>query len=344
MGTGGEALATAPIVARSASATWTTAATPAASIVVATHNRAGFLPELIRALEAQRTDRYEVVVVDDGSADDTWTVLSAAISRSAAPALAVRLDPGRGPSIARNVGATEARGEWLAFTDDDCLAEPQWLGELLAAQDGSAVVQGRTLPLGDRPGAWARSIHVSAPSSLYETCNLGVRRTDFLAAGGFPVLALLPGQRARGFGEDAALGARMAADHGRVWAERALVRHRWLPGSYRDHIRGQVRLAAFPALAEAVPEVADACWHRVFLSPRTAALDLGMVGMLAGRKVWPLALALPYVTLVRPEARWRAGGRAGAATWRRAGQLVGADLAGFVALLVGSVRARRLLL
>ncbi|MEA2352273.1 MAG: mycofactocin glycosyltransferase, partial [Thermoleophilaceae bacterium] len=91
--------------------------------MVPTRDRAERLPVLLEALAAQTLarDRYEVVAVDDGSADDTPRVLAAAdVDR------VVRHERSRGPAAARNSGWRAASAPLVAFTDDDCRPEPGW--------------------------------------------------------------------------------------------------------------------------------------------------------------------------------------------------------------------------
>jgi len=93
---------------------------------------------------------YEVVVIDDGSTDDTPAVMAEAAARSPVPVRCVQEGRGGGIAVARNTGVTEARGEWIAFFDDDQLAGPEWLGDLLAValeQDARCVGGPRTLNL-----------------------------------------------------------------------------------------------------------------------------------------------------------------------------------------------------
>lgn len=99
------------------------------SVVVPTHNRLAVLPEVLSALAAQRgAPPFEVVVVDDGSADGTAEWLDARRSEVGAPApLTVLRQENRGPAAARNLGVQEARGRRVAFLGDDTVPTPEWL-------------------------------------------------------------------------------------------------------------------------------------------------------------------------------------------------------------------------
>lgn len=107
------------------------------TVVVCTYNRADMLRAAIESLLALRTDgrfHYEIVVVDNGSADHTPSVLDDFTRRSAVPLRAVR-EPRAGVACARNAGIRAARGEWIAFFDDDQVADPDWLYELFDIAD-----------------------------------------------------------------------------------------------------------------------------------------------------------------------------------------------------------------
>jgi glycosyltransferase involved in cell wall biosynthesis len=327
------------------SASWPLREPPTATVVVATHNRSSYLSELFSALAGQKkAPAYDVVIVDDASVDATWDVLQPLVRFATFPVRALRLRRGVGPSVARNSGAAGARGCWLVFTDDDCIPEPGWLAGLLAAGPSVDLIQGRTQPApGGRPAPWARTIDVRAATPLYETCNLAVRRTSFLRHGGFPVLDLLPGPAARGFGEDAALGARVAHEGGRAFAADGVVRHRWLPGTFRDHLRGEWRLVAFPALTSHVPDLEAVLWRGKFLNRRTATVDLGLAGIAVAtmlRRPAPAVVALPWALRRIRDARRRGM----SSPVLGAGQLMVADLVGAAALAYGSLRARRFVL
>jgi glycosyltransferase involved in cell wall biosynthesis len=95
------------------------------SAIIPTYNRSNLVREAIASVIAQREVTFEVIVVDDGSQDDTVSVLE-----SFGSAIRVLLQPHGGVSAARNTGIRAANGEWLAFLDSDDL----WLPQKLRAQ------------------------------------------------------------------------------------------------------------------------------------------------------------------------------------------------------------------
>src|SRR5690349_8782081 len=102
---------------------------PVVSIIIPTYNRPAPLEQCLKALSQldYPRDRFEVVVVDDGS-----TISPAGIVEGFCSRLDIRMlrQANAGPAAARNLGAQEAKGQILAFTDDDCLPDPAWLGRM----------------------------------------------------------------------------------------------------------------------------------------------------------------------------------------------------------------------
>lgn len=114
------------------------------SIVVPAYNEARRLPAtldtLIRYLDARRFGFSEILVVDDGSTDDTAAV-------AARPGIRVLRNPGnRGKGYSVRRGMLEARGEWILFTDADLSAPIEELGKLIEA----AQAQGAQVAIGSR--------------------------------------------------------------------------------------------------------------------------------------------------------------------------------------------------
>lgn len=334
---------TAIPIATAHSATWITTC-PSVTVIVATHDRASFLPELLAALAAQRqTPKFEVVIADDGSTDGTWDVLVTLCASTELPLLALRLAACGGPSIPRNTAVAACHGELIAFTDDDCLPSRHWLGRLLPATTAGRIVQGQTKPMrSGQHSPWDRTISISRETGLWESCNLAMPRRLFEEIGGFPVLDLVV-DGGRGFGEDAVLGAAAEQIAGGYWAPRALVRHRWLPGSYRSHLAAMRRLEAMPALIALVPATREHAFFRVFRSRRSAACDAAVAGTVAAvvtRRGVPMLAAVPWLAFLVRAARWRWG----RALPVRVAQEAAADLVAAGALVRGSLRARTPLL
>ncbi len=99
--------------------------TPTVSVVIPCYNGAPFLRETIDSVLNQTQPALEVILVDDGSTDD-----SAAIAQSYGPPVRVIRQENQGESVARNRGMDEARGEWIGLLD----ADDRWLPHKLERQ------------------------------------------------------------------------------------------------------------------------------------------------------------------------------------------------------------------
>ena len=97
---------------------------PKFSVVIPAYNCGDTIAKCLDSLMEQVHSSYEVVVVDDGSTDETLN-----ICESRPDVRVIRVKNG-GPSKARNIGFKNALGEIVAFTDSDCVADPKWLKEL----------------------------------------------------------------------------------------------------------------------------------------------------------------------------------------------------------------------
>ncbi len=100
------------------------------SVIVPTRDRPRRLQSCLTALATQTLDsrRFEVIIVDDGSATSLASVVEPFSARLQLTLIEQR---NAGPACARNAGAVRARGAFLAFTDDDCEPQPEWLSVLL---------------------------------------------------------------------------------------------------------------------------------------------------------------------------------------------------------------------
>lgn len=208
------------------------------SVIIPTYERPDALARCVQALAAQTLDAsdYEILLVDDGSSRPPRIDLprNARLLRQA----------NAGPATARNRGAAEARGRLLAFTDDDCLPDPDWLLHLTQAlhDQPGALVGGVTLnALTDNVFSQASQDVVTflqrrgeaAGSPFVASNNIALSAQSFRALGGFDT-------RYRGAGgEDRALCREWHAQ-GRPLATvpGAIVRHHHaldLKGFWRQH-------------------------------------------------------------------------------------------------------------
>lgn len=99
--------------------------TPLVSVVIATYNRADFLGETVASVLNQRFRDFELIVIDDGSTDNTRALLEPYSAR-----LQYFYQENRGPSAARNLGVKRAKAPWIAFQDSDDLSLPNHLDSL----------------------------------------------------------------------------------------------------------------------------------------------------------------------------------------------------------------------
>lgn len=96
------------------------------SVVIPAYNAAAFVEEPIRSVYGQTVEPAEVIVVNDGSADDTESVLRR-LQASLPQSFRWVTTPNRGEAAARNLGVTMATGDFIAFLDHDDIWYPQKL-------------------------------------------------------------------------------------------------------------------------------------------------------------------------------------------------------------------------
>ncbi|AQG80264.1 glycosyltransferase family 2 protein [Spirosoma montaniterrae] len=166
---------------------------PEFSVVIPTYQRPALLLKCLDALGRQllARDQFEIIVVDDAHSPETETAVqlfARQIARSGSP-LEVRYlgqPTRRGPAAARNRGWRAARGRVVAFTDDDCLPQPNWLpSALVCFQRGAQVVTGQLrfnnpsdTPIHDRTLALLETAE-------FVTANCFCRKSVLERVGGF---------------------------------------------------------------------------------------------------------------------------------------------------------------
>lgn len=159
------------------------------SVVIPVHNGSQTLPACLQALQCQTHPPDEVIVVDDGSTDDTAAV-------AARFGVRVLSQERAGPAAARNRGARAARGNILLFTDADCAPAPDWVERMLspfadptvAGAKGEYRTRQRELVARfvqqEYQDRYDRMVGQSQ-TDFVDTYSAAYRRDLFLAAGGF---------------------------------------------------------------------------------------------------------------------------------------------------------------
>lgn len=170
---------------------------PLFSIVIPTYRRPGNLADCLRSLTRcdYPRNRFEVIVVDDGSGAPPEAMVAEFRNQ-----LEIRLlvQPHAGPATARNTGAAQAKGEFLAFIDDDCAPATGWLRAVAArlATSPDHAVGGRTInALPENLSSTASQLLIDHLYSYYNadhnrarfftSNNLAVPADSFHRVGGF---------------------------------------------------------------------------------------------------------------------------------------------------------------
>ena len=184
-----------------------------ASVIISTRNRASILPRLFDALAAMPLNadsRWELLMVDNGSTDQTAQVIAAEQTQGRLPVVLVS-EPVPGKSRALNRAIGQARGELLVFTDDDVEPEPGWLQAYIDAAAAHPEIDGfagRVIPrwLGEIPGWLHTEGEFALPRGITNTRDFGLTQQMLDPQ-------VIPG------GVNTALRARAVANNGRFREE-----------------------------------------------------------------------------------------------------------------------------
>jgi cellulose synthase/poly-beta-1,6-N-acetylglucosamine synthase-like glycosyltransferase len=161
------------------------------SVIVPVRNAARTIGACLDGLEAQSVsrDRYEVIVVDDGSTDDTRDIVKGYD-------VVLLTQAHQGPATARNRGVGAARGEIVLFTDADCVPDENWIEEMVRPFDDPEVVGVKGAYRTRQGEIVARFVQCEYEEryermagrrfiDFIDTYSAGYRREVFLAHGGF---------------------------------------------------------------------------------------------------------------------------------------------------------------
>jgi glycosyltransferase involved in cell wall biosynthesis len=184
---------------------------PVVSIILCTYNRAPLLRLALESLMRQSFERsaYEIVVVDNASTDHTCDVVKGIQRESSCPEIRLVVEPTQGLAHARNTGCRMAKGRYLAFIDDDCIASADWLQMLYDAYElvrpRPWSVGGLILPTcnGPRPvwfedryetDTWGNEPRFLKKGESFTGCNMSFRKDVIERLGGFEVALGMNGE------------------------------------------------------------------------------------------------------------------------------------------------------
>ncbi|HOW42693.1 MAG TPA: glycosyltransferase [Candidatus Omnitrophota bacterium] len=180
------------------------------SIIIAVKNGAATLVPCLDSVLRLEYPAFEVIVVDDGSTDRTPEILRGYAQRIKV----ITFEKSAGPSAARNQAAAQARGDFVAFTDADCIVAPDWLTRLVEAlrekpeavscgglqlvPEQAALFEKQVFAFMSRAGIITDYVKPARGRAAYPvrhnpSCNSLYRRQVFLDAGGFQE-GLWPGE------------------------------------------------------------------------------------------------------------------------------------------------------
>lgn len=157
---------------------------PLFSVVIPTYHRNDLLAKCLDRLapnvQTLEADQYEVIVSDDGCESTAEDII-----RESYPWVKWVAGPRKGPAANRNNGAKQSIGEWIAFTDDDCLPDSQWLEAYAEAIASDVwIYEGKTIcdttitsPLQHAP--------INMTGGYLWSCNMMIQRSLFIDLKGF---------------------------------------------------------------------------------------------------------------------------------------------------------------
>jgi glycosyltransferase involved in cell wall biosynthesis len=204
------------------------------SVVVCTFNRAELLQDCLQSLVEQTLakDRYEILVVDNNSADNTAELVNDFSQRYRN--ICYLFEKNQGLSFARNHGWSEAKGEYVAYLDDDATAAPDWcekiIGAFVSVRPSPVAVGGPILPrLRCTPPwwfsprletrTWGQTAHFLRTPLMqfgFSGSNMAFKKEVLITHGGFNTDFGMCGDQI-GLGEETDLFSRIHARHPLFW-------------------------------------------------------------------------------------------------------------------------------
>lgn len=298
--------------------------TPLLSVLICTRNRPEKVARAVASVLANSFEDFELIVVDQSTDNETRARLEAIRD----PRLNYYGTNTVGVSISRNLAIRAARADIVAFTDDDCICDRDWLASIrseFAADPATLGVYGRVVPYGQGQSEWdciSRDGDLVCPALIQSTTrrvvdgpaiphlvlgggnNMSFRKEAFRRVGLF-IETLGPGSRI-GTGEDTEFTYRLLFNRCRlVYSPAPVVEHdNWLtPEAFAHHMKVAMRVQAAVFFSYALRFDSLAATHLLrtawYLAKNTMGIGSAMAGLTAFASGLPHG---PALRLHRPAA------------------------------------------
>lgn len=159
------------------------------SVIIPTHNRANLLRKNLTSLIHQNfpSNEYEILICDDGSTDQTKAMVEKITVKASLPPIRYLFQTNQGPAAARNLGIKKAKSKIIAFTDDDCLPDRDWLLEIKKSFRGNSKIVGvGGVTYTDRRNTTPLTCQVENTfEDCFPTCNVSYTKKILEKVGGF---------------------------------------------------------------------------------------------------------------------------------------------------------------
>jgi glycosyltransferase involved in cell wall biosynthesis len=200
------------------------------SIIITAFNTEQFIKRCLQAILKQSYKNFELIIVNDGSKDKTKDIIN---SFNDERIKLVNNSKNQGIAKSRNIGLKKSKGEYIFFTDSDCMPNTEWLnqGLTMIINKKSDIITGWTLYEDSNP---SYSDRIVQGKDVFFTCNLGFKKSAIEKVGGFNEKQFLM------YGEDKDLCFRILRNSGiKVYCEDMKVIHqkrlRTINGELKDY-------------------------------------------------------------------------------------------------------------
>ena len=203
-----------------------------ASVIIVTKNQPLYLKKCLKSLLNQTYQNYEIIIVDDNSTNETETLIKSLNSKK------VKYfynKDNKGIAALRNFGINQSKGDYIFFTDSDCLPVKNWIEEGVdeLANSNVAGVEGKTIAEHQNYGASFRAVE-NYEGGQYQTCNIAYKKKYIVDCGMFD-------ESYKVAYEDIDLAIRVKTLNKIIFCKGMLVLHQIVPWTFRDLISNAKR-------------------------------------------------------------------------------------------------------